>query len=87
MLDFTLTKSAQKRMKERHISIEQIDSALKNPDKESVNSKDQKILLVRKLYFNEYFDEKRLLLVIYKKNNSEIVVLTVIDLADIESYF
>lgn len=74
-------------MRERAISQNIINQAIKYPDKIEGSTKNKYRFLVKKVYFNKKLKRDHLLLIIYEIKRTFIEVITVIDTSKISKYF
>jgi|GEM_PF-422254 len=75
------------RIKERFIPKAIVIEAIRNPDRIEKSSKISLRVLIKKLYFNEYFQKEHLLMIICEVGLKQIEVITIIDTSKISKYF
>ncbi|MDI6883086.1 MAG: DUF4258 domain-containing protein [Patescibacteria group bacterium] len=83
----TFSLHAQKRVRERGISLEEIENFIKYPDKVERSIKNQKRFLFKKIYFNKKLQKDHLLLIVIEKEDKVLKVITLIDTSKISKYF
>ncbi len=83
-MDYILTAHAKQRIKERIISMELIDEALRNPTAVLYDTNDKERVLIKKLYKKK--GKPRLVLIAGIYRGSTLKILTIIETSKVKKY-
>ena len=86
-MEWTYPTHALIRMKERGISKSDVENAYKSPDKVEHSLKEKARFLIKKIYFNKLLLRDHLLMVVCKRSEKGVTIITVIDTSKISKYF
>jgi len=86
-MKIVFTKHLVERAKERLINKKDLNRAICCPDKIDQSSKNNKRILIKKIYYNEKLKADHLLMIICEKESGVLKVITVIDTSKISKYY
>lgn len=85
-MQVVFTDHAKRRMRERGLLQKEVINLVTHPDRVEPSRKDPRRFLVKRIYFNKVRKKDRLLMAVCEREDSVLVVVTVIDTSKIGKY-
>ena len=86
-MDIIFSTHSLQRANERKINRKILLRAIHFPDRIDLSNKDSQSCIIKKVYYNESLGKDHLLMIICKKENNVLKVITIIDTSKISKYF